>query len=60
MVQDLPLMRRLRMNHPSAVLKNYSKATGNKRAQVTVIATVCATMAMKANDSIRMSHTLPR
>ena len=53
-------MRRLRMNHPSAVLKNYSKATGNKRAQVTVIATVGATMAMKANDSIRMSHTLPR
>ena len=46
-------MRRLRMNHPSAVLKNYSKATGNKRVQVTVIATVSATMAMKANDSIR-------
>ncbi len=53
-------MGRLRMNHPSAVITNYSKATGNKRAQVTVIATVGATMAMKANDSIRMSHTLPR
>jgi hypothetical protein len=30
--KTLPLMRRLRMNHPSAVLKNYSKAIAIKRA----------------------------
>jgi hypothetical protein len=30
--KTLPLMRRSRMNHPSAVLKNYSKATAIKPA----------------------------
>jgi hypothetical protein len=30
--ETLPQIRRLRMNHPSAVLENYSKATGVKSA----------------------------